>query len=214
MDRESGKKIEKEDSKSRKKSRKRIANRESRLPAKLFIRWSSYATSWHHLFLSQIYIRAGTLAHIIVPSKIKHWSDSFILGKLYMGRRVLFRAFQRAIKRQNWVSVALNPKIWKFFTIFYKIKIRLLTSDRRKIWLLILTLDSWPWDPPPPYPYRISALPQAASMQCLSQPPLPPLPLRLPALHQLWANNIATTAVTVQRPHARLAATRPSSSAA
>ena len=62
MDRESGKKIEKEESKSRKKSRKRIANRESSLPAKLCIRWSSYATS----FLSQTYIRAGTLAQISV----------------------------------------------------------------------------------------------------------------------------------------------------
>ena len=119
MDRESGKKIEKEDSKSRKQSRKRIANRERSLPAKLCIRWSSYATSWHHLFLSQIYIRAGKLAQISVPLKIKHWSDSLILGKLYMGRSVLFRAFQRAIKRQNWVSVALNPKISKFFTIFF-----------------------------------------------------------------------------------------------
>ena len=72
MDRESGQKIEKEDSKSRKQSKKRIANRESSLPAKLYIRWSSYATSWHHLFLSQIYIRAGRLAQISVPSKIKH----------------------------------------------------------------------------------------------------------------------------------------------
>jgi len=81
------------------------------LPAKFCPRWSSYSTSCHHFCLSQIYVRAGTLAQICVQSKIKVLSDSLIIGNLYIGRSVFFSAFQQAIKHPNWVSVALRSSL-------------------------------------------------------------------------------------------------------